>query len=82
MGHFSKDLLTFGEMSKNQALISITKVVYYILPDLEKLNLKNFVTYNPNSLNPEIFTGGLIYGLIYTVVILVFSVFIFEFKEF
>ncbi|MBC7474634.1 MAG: ABC transporter permease [Candidatus Sericytochromatia bacterium] len=82
IGHFSHDLLNFGELSKNPTFIAVTKIIYYILPDLEKLNIKNLVAYSPNSLNTEIFTGGIVYGLIYTSVLLVISIFIFEFKEF
>ncbi len=82
IGHFSKDLLNFGIMSGNETFIMITKTIYYVLPDLEKLNVKNIVLYNPTGLAPDIFTGGIIYGLLYTSVILILAIFNFEFKEF
>ena len=82
IGHFSRDLLNFGRISENISLMNITKAIYYVIPDLEKLNLKNAVTYNAQSLNPEIFSSGLIYGLLYTSIIIVIAVFSFEFKEF
>lgn len=82
IGHFSRDLLNFGELSQNPLLMNITKSIYYVLPDLEKLNIKNLVTYNAQSLSPEIFSSGLVYGLLYTSVLLVLAIFSFEFKEF
>lgn len=82
IGHFSRDLLNFGEISQNPALMNITKTIYYVLPDLEKLNIKNLVTYNAENLSPEIFTGGLVYGLLYTTIIMILAIFSFEFKEF
>lgn len=82
IGHFSRDLVNFGELSQNPLLINITKAIYYVLPDLEKLNIKNLVTYNAQNLSPEIFSSGIVYGLLYTSVILVLSVISFEFKEF
>ena len=82
IGHFSRDLLNFGELSQNPILINITKAIYYVMPDLEKLNLKNIVTYNAQSLSPEIFTSSLGYGLLYTAIIIIVAAFSFEFKEF
>ncbi|MFN8577387.1 MAG: ABC transporter permease [Candidatus Sericytochromatia bacterium] len=82
IGHFSRDLLNFGELSQNQLFMNVTRAIYYILPDLEKLNIKNLVTYNSNNLSTEIFTGGLTYGLLYTAIVITLAVLSFEFKEF
>lgn len=82
IGHFSRDLLNFGLLSQNQLFMNITKVIYYVLPDLEKLNIKNLVTYNADNLSTEIFTGGLTYGLLYTAIVITLAVLSFEFKEF
>lgn len=82
IGHFSKDLLNFGLMSQNKSFEMITKIIYYVVPDLEKLNVKNIVLYSKDGLNTEMFSGSIIYGLIYTIMLLALSVFIFEFKEF
>ncbi len=82
IGHFSRDLLNFGKMSENPVFTDITKAIYYIVPDLEKLNLKNLVTYNSQLLTPDIFTSGLIYGFLYTIILIIVSVLSFEFKEF
>jgi len=81
IGHFSKDLLTFGKMSDSPFMIYFTKFIYYVIPDLEKLNAKNLVIYT-QSLDPHIFWGGITYALLYTAILLTLSIFIFKFKEF
>lgn len=82
VGHFSKDLLEIGKLSKNETFMEITKYLYYFLPDLEKLNLKNMVLYLDQANINDLFLWGSIYGLIYMSVVLVMSIFVFEFKEF
>ncbi|MFM7713252.1 MAG: ABC transporter permease, partial [Microcystis sp.] len=41
MGHISKDLIQLGIISKNPNILAITKNIYLILPDLERLNFRN-----------------------------------------
>lgn len=82
VGHFSKDLLEIGKLSKNETFMEVTKYLYYFLPDLEKLNLKNMVLYLDQANINDLFLWGSIYGLIYMSVVLVMSIFVFEFKEF
>lgn len=82
VGHFSKDLLEIGKLSKNETFMEITKYLYYFLPDLEKLNIKNMVLYLDQANINDLFLWGSIYGLIYMSVVLVMSIFVFEFKEF
>ena len=41
MGHISKDLIQLGIISKNANILAITKNIYLILPDLERLNFRN-----------------------------------------
>lgn len=82
VGHFSKDLLEIGKLSKNETFMEVTKYLYYFLPDLEKLNLKNMVLYLDQANLNDLFLWGSVYGLIYMSVVLVMSIFVFEFKEF
>lgn len=82
MGHFSKDFLTMGKLSKNETFMKFSEYVYYILPDLEKLNLKNIALYLPEQTMSELFFPSTIYGLLYTTIVLVMAIFVFEFKEF
>jgi hypothetical protein len=82
IGHFSRDLVNFGKMSGNHLMIKFTEMVYYIMPDLEKLNLKNIVLYSSNNITQEIIVSGIIYSILYTISVLLISVLFFELKEF
>lgn len=81
MGHVSSDLLVLGTLSKNESVESITRIIYLVLPDLERLNLKNSAVYG---LLPS--TGTLLenalYGLVYTALLLVIAIFVFSRREF
>ncbi|MFN8670480.1 MAG: ABC transporter permease [Candidatus Sericytochromatia bacterium] len=81
-GHFTQDILNIGKLSQNETFMQVTQYIYYILPDLEKLNLKNIAIYmTDNSIN-EVFAPGLMYGATYTIFVLIAAIFVFEFKEF
>lgn len=82
IGHFSKDLVNFGKISGNQLIIKLTEAIYYIIPDLEKLNLKNIVLYGSNNITQEIILSGILYSIFYTVSVLLFSSLLFELKDF
>jgi Cu-processing system permease protein len=45
VGHLSGDIYTLARRSKNEALQVLGKVVYYILPNLERLNLRSQASY-------------------------------------
>lgn len=81
MGHLSPDIIKVGELSKNPALISFTRKLYLILPDLTKLDLKNQAVYGllPD-LNTLLFNG--IYAVIYIVLLLAIANLIFRQKQF
>ena len=81
MGHFSQDLVELGKLSKNQSIEQLTTSLYLVLPDLSRLDLKNEAVYGllPNS--GELLTHA-IYGILYTVLLLVVSMTIFAQKEF
>jgi len=82
IGHFTKDLLDFGRMTQNESLIKVLEIIYYILPDFERLNVKNLVIYSSNGIPMDVISSGFLYGFIYTATLLLMSVLIFEFKEF
>ncbi len=81
IGHYTRDLMTLGLLSKNPALEWITAAFYYILPNLENFNLKNQlaggITVAPGSLVLVI-----VYGLFYVFFMLVLSILFFQKKEF
>ena len=80
MGHLSNDMISFGKLSQNASLETITRIVFYVLPDLERLNLKNLPL--TETLPPEIWLSSVAYGLMYALALLCLSVIIFERREF
>lgn len=81
MGHFSQDLVELGKISKNTSIENLTSSLYVILPDLSRLDLKNEAVYGllPNS--TELLTHAL-YGILYTILLLLIAMTIFAQKEF
>ena len=81
MGHFSQDLVELGKLSKNQSIEQLTTSLYLVLPDLSRLDLKNEAVYGLLPSSSELVAHGL-YGLIYTILLLVIAMTIFAQKEF
>lgn len=80
IGHMSNDIVAFGKLSKNPVLEQISQLMFYVLPDLERLNLKNHLM--TSAVPSEVLGGSLAYGLMYTLALLFLSMAIFDFKEF
>ena len=71
MGHLSQNLVNLAKLSQNPGLTRISHLLYLVLPDLERLNLRNLAVYG-SELMPQ---GGVlishgIYALIYTAMLL------------
>ncbi|WP_313887265.1 ABC transporter permease [Nodosilinea sp. FACHB-141] len=83
MGHLSQDLVAFGKLSETPAVQRLTNVLYLVLPDLERLNLRNAAAYGIELLPtpPELF-GHALYGLLYTALLLSVSIIIFSRRQF
>jgi len=81
MGQISRDILTLGKLSENATLERLTKFLYLFLPDLSRLNLKNEAVYNLLPTIPELFSNA-IYGLFYTLFLLIFAMLIFSKRQF
>ncbi len=81
IGHASNDILAFSKVSGNGILLRLMEAVFLVLPDLERLNLKNTFLLE-NALQPEVVSGSLTYGLLYTLGLLLLGIFVFEGKEF
>jgi ABC-type transport system involved in multi-copper enzyme maturation permease subunit len=81
MGHISKDLIQLGIISKNPNILAITKNIYLILPDLERLNFRNEAVYGllPSA---DVLIGNALYSLVYTGLLLGISIFIFSRRQF
>ena len=83
MGHLSTDILALGELSENPALQRLTSGLYLVLPDLERLNLRNQAVYGLN-LFPgpgELVAHGL-YALLYIALLLTLTGVIFTRRQF
>jgi Cu-processing system permease protein len=81
MGHISKDLIELGIISKNPSILAITKNLYLILPDLERLNFRNEAAYG---LLPtvDVLASHALYGLVYTSLLLGIAILIFSRRQF
>ncbi|MBC7543405.1 MAG: ABC transporter permease [Candidatus Sericytochromatia bacterium] len=79
IGHLSHDLLVLGEKMPYAGLSYVTKTLYYVLPDLERLNFKNVPFDLPIASSYTAQCAG--YGLLYMWVVLFVAVAAFELKE-
>lgn len=80
IGHMSYDILNFGKLTGQVMLQQVTQALFFVLPDLERLNLKNVLIQAPVPI--DVFGSSLAYGLLYIAGLLVLSMLIFEGKEF
>ena len=81
MGHFSQDLVELGKISNNESIKNLTNSLYVILPDLSRLDLKNEAVYGLLPNNTELLTHAL-YGVLYTILLLLIAIMMFAQKEF
>lgn len=80
MGHFSRDLVTLGALSKNPAVESVTRNLYLVLPDLARLDLKNQAIYGQiPSWDSLLINVG--YGILYAIVVLALAIAVFSRRE-
>jgi Cu-processing system permease protein len=80
VGHMSNDIVAFGKISHNPLIEQVSQFLFYVLPDLERLNLKSHLMTAPVS--GEVLGGSVAYGLMYILALLLLSMAIFDFKEF
>ncbi len=81
MGHLSRDLLELGKITENPTVEKITQTIFLVLPDLQRLNLKNEAVYNILPSTGEL-VNGLIYTILYTVLLLTITTNIFCRRQF
>ncbi|MGG6239842.1 ABC transporter permease [Nodosilinea sp. AN01ver1] len=83
MGHLSQDMVAFGELSENPAVQRLTNALYLVLPDLERLNLRNAAAYGMELLPSAAALGGhALYGLLYTALLLAVAILVFSRRQF
>lgn len=83
VGHLSQDIVALGKLSENPGIQRVTNAVYLVLPDLERLNLKNEAIYGIQALpgSPEL-ASTVFYTIIYTALLLAIAVGIFGRRQF
>lgn len=83
MGQSSRDLLQLGAISESAGFQRVTEVMYVLLPDLSRLNLKNQAIYGlelmPSGLE---LTASAIYAVVYIALLLAIATFIFARRQF
>jgi ABC-type transport system involved in multi-copper enzyme maturation permease subunit len=80
IGHMSNFLRDYVQIYPDKGFHWLLKVIYYVMPNLENLNLKTTVVEHLH-LPPHIFIYGLLYGVGYIFVIMVLTAWIFERRD-
>ncbi len=80
-GHFSRALLELGQSMEGGLLKPVLEFLYLILPDLERLNLKNDAVYGQLPSISELATHAT-YSVIYTVMLLLITILVFARRQF
>lgn len=81
IGHLSSDLLELAKLSENPSITALTESIYLVVPNLERFNLKNTAVYGILPSSSELLIDG-VYGIIYIVLLLTISSFIFSRRQF
>jgi ABC-type transport system involved in multi-copper enzyme maturation permease subunit len=81
IGRFSSDLVEFARRTENPLSRALVTGVHYVLPNLEKFDVKNLVVYNM-AIEPAYVVGALAYGLLYIVFLIGLATIIFERRDF
>lgn len=82
-GHLSQDILALGKLSENPSLQRLTNGLYLVLPDLERLNLKNEAIYGMQLIPPASeLAVHMLYAAIYTALLLSIAVGVFSRRQF
>ncbi|MDD2487562.1 MAG: ABC transporter permease [Candidatus Gracilibacteria bacterium] len=81
IAHSITSIIDIATASKNAVMINFGKVLYVVFPNFEAMNIKNIIL-SPVKVDMIFLFGNLVYGIIYLLLILLFSVLIFNRKTF
>lgn len=81
IGRFSSDIRLFAEEIKNPVTAVFSEVIYRVIPNLEKFDVRNEAVYGGTA-NPDLLLYTTAYALLYTAALLILAIIIFEKKEF
>ena len=81
IGRLSSDLMALAARSESAVVRVVTAVVHYVLPNLEKFDLKDEVVYRM-PIDPAYVAGAVLYGAVYILFLMLLSAAIFQRREF
>ncbi len=81
IGRFSSDLRLFAEEVKNPVVEYISEIIYRVIPNLEKFDVRSEAVYGGDVSWMLIFYTT-VYAVIYTFVLLILAILIFQNREF
>ncbi len=83
MGHLSQDMVSLSKLTESPAFQRVAKGLYLVLPDLERLNLRNEAVYGMELL-PSTLTllSHVLYAVLYMAVLLTLAVNVFSRRQF
>jgi ABC-type transport system involved in multi-copper enzyme maturation permease subunit len=81
IGRFSSDLLEYARKTEDPVARVLLTGVHYLLPNLEKFDVKHLVVYNM-AIEPAYVGGAVVYGLLYIVFLIGLAAVIFERRDF
>jgi len=81
IGRFSSDLVEFAHKTEDPVARTLVTGIHYLLPNLEKFDVKNLVVYNM-AIEPAYVGGAVLYGLLYIVFLIGLAAVIFERRDF
>ncbi|MBI2486988.1 MAG: hypothetical protein HYW01_08525 [Deltaproteobacteria bacterium] len=81
IGRFSSDVKLFAEQIKNPITGFVTELIYRVMPNLEKFDVRREAVYGGN-ISLELVFYTTVYAVLYTLALLVLSIIIFEKREF
>jgi ABC-type transport system involved in multi-copper enzyme maturation permease subunit len=87
IGHFGKDLQSFGALTKSVTVSGLCHALYYILPNLSNFNFIDSrsvirTTGIVNTIDPFAIAGSTLYAILYCAAILALSIAIFMRRDF
>ncbi|MFC1726330.1 ABC transporter permease [candidate division KSB1 bacterium] len=81
MGHLSKEAYLITQKNNPENGISLIKIIYYIIPNLENFNIKTEIVHSV-SIDDTRILFAVLYGILYSSVILSIAVYIFKKRDF
>jgi chromate transport protein ChrA len=81
IGRFSSDIRLLAEQVKNPVVGFLTEVIYRLIPNLEKFDVRREAVYG-GSVSAELILYTTAYAILYILALLVLSIIIFEKREF